>query len=47
VRKPQAAPLEARIAAVGPVLRQLLLYGFETFGKHSDIAAELKPDEPS
>jgi hypothetical protein len=42
-RKPPE--LEARIAAVGPrlagVLRQLLLFGFETFGKHRESGREI------
>jgi predicted short-subunit dehydrogenase-like oxidoreductase (DUF2520 family) len=43
-RKPPER-LEARIAAVGPrlagVLRQLLLFGFETFGKHRETGREI------
>jgi predicted short-subunit dehydrogenase-like oxidoreductase (DUF2520 family) len=43
-RKPPER-LETRIAAVGPrlagVLRQLLLFGFETFGKHREIGREI------
>jgi hypothetical protein len=45
VRKPAVAPLEAQIAAagphLGPVLRQLLLFGFETFGKHGETGTEI------
>jgi hypothetical protein len=49
VRKPPLVPLEAQMASVGPelepVLRQLLIFGFETFHKHRDAAAELAPTE--
>jgi len=51
VRKPTVASLEAQIAATGPylepVLRQLLLFGFETFHKHQEVGAALaiNPDE--
>lgn len=45
VRRPEVARLEARIAAAGaqlePVLRQLLLFGFDTFRKHRDAGGEL------
>ena len=48
VRKPTAASLEAQIAATGPhlepVLRQLLLFGFETFHKHREVGAALAID---
>jgi hypothetical protein len=44
VRKPPER-LEARIAAAGPrlagVLRELLLFGFETFGKHGETGTEI------
>jgi hypothetical protein len=49
-RKPLAAHLKARIAAVGPqlepILRQLLAFGFESFGKHIEVGRELgdRPD---
>jgi hypothetical protein len=48
VRKPQLATLEAQIGIAGaelePVLRQLLLFGFETFRKHRDVAGKLTVD---
>jgi hypothetical protein len=48
VRKPQPAALEAQIVIAGadlePVLRQLLLFSFETFSKHRDVAGQLKLD---
>jgi hypothetical protein len=49
IRKPSAAALQAQIESVGPqlqpVLRELLLLGMETFGKHSDVAARLNINE--
>jgi hypothetical protein len=48
VRKPAVASLEGQVAAAGPilepVLRRLLLFGFETFRKHGEVAAELAGD---
>lgn len=44
-RKPEARRLEAQIesaGAVGAVLRELVLFGFETFGKHGDVGEEIK-----
>jgi hypothetical protein len=45
VRKPLVDRLEAQIATVGPhlgpVLRQLVLFGFETFHKHGEVGEEL------
>jgi hypothetical protein len=45
-RRPEVARLEAQIGAVGPrletVLRQLLLFGFDTFRKHRDAGGELE-----
>ena len=46
MRKPQAERIEAQIAAVGegpgPVLRQLLLFGLETFDKYPDVRRDLQ-----
>lgn len=46
MRKPQRERVEAQIAAVGgrpaPVLRQLLLFGLETFDKYPEVARELQ-----
>jgi hypothetical protein len=46
IRKPEVARIEALIAAVGerpgPVLRELLLFGLETFDKYPDVAQELQ-----
>jgi hypothetical protein len=48
VKKPLVEQLEAQIAAVGaelqPILRQLLSFSFETFGRHEDVSAELALD---
>jgi hypothetical protein len=45
VRKPPVERLEAQIASAGPelepVLRQLLVFGFETFRKHEDALDKL------
>lgn len=45
VQKPPTERLEAQIAAAGPelepVLRQLILFGFETFHKHEEVGLEL------
>lgn len=47
VRSPLVKRLEAQIAASGPhlerVLRELVLFGFETFHKHDEVGAELEP----
>jgi predicted short-subunit dehydrogenase-like oxidoreductase (DUF2520 family) len=47
VRKPLVERLQAQIASAGPelepVLRQLLVLGFETFHKHGEVGAELEP----
>jgi hypothetical protein len=47
VRKPSAARLRAQISAAGPrldaILRQLLLFGFDTFHKHREVSAALTP----
>lgn len=44
-RNPPVESLKAQLAAAGPqlepLLRQLLLFGFESFRKHSEVAAEL------
>ena len=46
LKQPEAHELEAQIEAsvgnLGPVLRQLLLYGFELYGKHAETAEALK-----
>jgi hypothetical protein len=46
-RKPPVEGLRSQLAAAGPhlepVLRQLLLFGFETFRKHRECGAELPP----
>jgi hypothetical protein len=50
VRKPLPASLQAQIAAAGPhlepVMRQLLLFGFETFQKHQEVGRELEARGP-
>jgi Domain of unknown function (DUF2520) len=47
IRKPPVEGLRAQLAATGPhlepVLRQLLLFSFETFHKHKEVGAELPP----
>jgi hypothetical protein len=47
VRKPRMDALRAQLEAAGqqlePVLRQLLLFSFETFQKHPEAASELQP----
>ena len=49
VRKPPVVTLEAQITSAGPelepVLRQLLVFGFETFHKHREAGEELAPTE--
>jgi hypothetical protein len=49
VRKPPVAQLHAQLKAAGaelePVMKQLLLFSFDTFHKHADAAAELKARE--
>jgi hypothetical protein len=48
VRKPAVASLEAQVTSTGPhlepVMRQLLLFGFETFHKHKEVGAALATD---
>lgn len=43
-RKPVAGSLDAQILAAGPrlepILRQLVRFGLESFGKHTEVAAE-------
>jgi predicted short-subunit dehydrogenase-like oxidoreductase (DUF2520 family) len=50
VRKPPVTRLQAQIAAAGPhlepVFRQLLLFAFETFGKHGEVGGELSMTSP-
>lgn len=50
VRKPPTARLIAQIAAAGPhlgaILRQLLLFGFDTFHKHRDVSTSLTTGSP-
>jgi hypothetical protein len=50
VRKPQVEGLQSQLAATGlqlePVLRQLLLFSFETFRKHKELGAQLPPRCP-
>lgn len=45
-RKPDAEELEAQIARIGSkpgqMLRELVLFGLETFGKHEYVASELR-----
>ncbi len=45
-RRPAAEELEAQVARAGPdlgrMLRELVLFGFETFGKHEGVAVELR-----
>jgi hypothetical protein len=47
-KKPPVEALKGQIAAAGPrlepVLRQLVRFGLESFGKHTEIAAELDPE---
>jgi predicted short-subunit dehydrogenase-like oxidoreductase (DUF2520 family) len=47
IRKPSLGRKKAQIASAGPelepVLRQLLVFGFETFHKHIEVGAELDP----
>jgi hypothetical protein len=47
-RQPLPDDLEAQVQAagtqLGPVLRQMLLYGFELFGKHDGVAEALRVD---
>jgi predicted short-subunit dehydrogenase-like oxidoreductase (DUF2520 family) len=49
VRKPPVAQLHAQLKAAGPslepVMKQLLLFSFETFHKHADAATELTTPE--
>jgi hypothetical protein len=53
VKEPEADRIEAQIEAagthLGPVLRQLLLYGFELFAKHAVAATAIntkaRPDK--
>jgi hypothetical protein len=46
VRKPDLKRLEAQLAAagepLGPLMRQLLIFGIETFEKDSKLGSELK-----
>ena len=46
VRRPRVAQLNAQLKAAGPelepVMKQLLLFSFDTFHKHADAATELK-----
>ncbi len=46
MRGPDAEQIEAQVAAagkhLGPVLRQLLLFGFETFDKYPELAAAMR-----
>jgi hypothetical protein len=48
VRKPALARLEAQVTSAGPhlepMMRQLLLFGFETFHKHREVGAALATD---
>jgi hypothetical protein len=48
VKEPEVKQIEAQIQGagpqLGPVLRQLLLYGFELFDKHAAIADSLKTE---
>jgi hypothetical protein len=50
-RKPLVDGLRTQLAAAGPhlepVLRQLLLFGFEKFRKHGEIGGKLSPDPTS
>jgi predicted short-subunit dehydrogenase-like oxidoreductase (DUF2520 family) len=47
LRQPAPEEIEAQIRAagdcLGPVLRQMLLYGFELYGKHAETALALTP----
>jgi hypothetical protein len=53
IRRPELDRLEAQLAAagepLGPILRQLLVYGIQTFEKYPELGSELKnggmPDE--
>jgi hypothetical protein len=51
VRKPGLATLRAQLRAAGPqlepVLRQLLMFSFETFQKHTEAVTELQPQSPA
>jgi hypothetical protein len=50
LQKPDVARLEAEIRAAGlPLLRELLLLGFDTFDRHGDVARKLRhrPVSPS
>lgn len=46
LQKPDAEQLEARIEAagpqIGPLLRELLLLGFDTFDRHAEVAQRLR-----
>lgn len=48
-RQPDTEELKAHIARVGPkaggILRELILFGFEAFGKHEEVAGELSRQE--
>ncbi len=50
IREPEAARLEAQLAAAGTnlghVLRDLLLHGIDTFGKYPELGLELKSGGP-
>jgi hypothetical protein len=50
IRKPPTTRLRAQIAAAGPqlgaILRQLLLFGFDTFQKHREVSTSLTTDSP-
>lgn len=50
LKKPSAEQLRAQLAAaepfLDPIFRQLLLFAFQTFGKHDDIGGELAADKP-
>lgn len=49
LQKPEAERLEAQIGAaglqLGPLIRELLLLGFETFDRHADVARKLRDSE--
>ncbi len=51
IRKPSSARLRSQLTAAGPelepVLRHLLLFAFETFGKHDAAAADLAAAFPA
>ena len=46
IRRPELDRLEAQLAAagepLGPILRQLLVFGIETFEKYPELGCELK-----